>query len=158
MRRTLASWDEYESDVKADTTRDAMLVNAEQGTGTARQRPSDTRRGSSRPTARAPSASSSSTKRAPQSCAGARFLICAIPNPFESGNLIAREANPALDIIARAHSDAEVEYLTELGASLIIMGEREIARGISEHIRERAGVVAEDESALLAGGTVEQPG
>jgi CPA2 family monovalent cation:H+ antiporter-2 len=92
--------------------------------------------------------------------AGARFLISAIPNPFESGNLIerARGANPGLDIIARAHSDAEVEYLTELGASLIIMGEREIARGISEHIRERAGVVAEDESALLAGGTVEQPG
>jgi site-specific DNA recombinase len=31
MRRTLASWDEYESDVKAETTRDAMLFNAEQG-------------------------------------------------------------------------------------------------------------------------------
>jgi CPA2 family monovalent cation:H+ antiporter-2 len=72
--------------------------------------------------------------------AGARFLISAIPNPFESGNLIerARAANPALDIIARAHSDAEVEYLTKLGANKIIMGEREIARGISEHIIARA--------------------
>jgi CPA2 family monovalent cation:H+ antiporter-2 len=92
--------------------------------------------------------------------AGARFLISAIPNPFESGNLIehAREANTALDIIARAHSDAEVEYLTKLGASLIIMGEREIARGISEHIRERAGGAVEvDESALPVGGTAEQP-
>jgi CPA2 family monovalent cation:H+ antiporter-2 len=71
--------------------------------------------------------------------AGARFLISAIPNPFESGNLIerAREANPALDIIARAHSDAEVDYLTKLGANKIIMGEREIARGISEHIIAR---------------------
>jgi CPA2 family monovalent cation:H+ antiporter-2 len=68
--------------------------------------------------------------------AGARFLISAIPNPFESGNLIerARAANPNLDIIARAHSDAEVDYLTKLGANKIIMGEREIARGISEHI------------------------
>ncbi|HJT15448.1 MAG TPA: YbaL family putative K(+) efflux transporter [Dongiaceae bacterium] len=68
--------------------------------------------------------------------AGARFLISAIPNPFESGNLIerARAANPALDIIARAHSDAEVDYLAKLGANKIIMGEREIARGISEHI------------------------
>ena len=46
----------------------------------------------------------------------------------------ARAANPTLDIIARAHSDAEVEYLTKLGANKIIMGEREIARGISEHI------------------------
>jgi site-specific DNA recombinase len=31
MRRMLASMDEYESDVKADVTRDAMLANAEQG-------------------------------------------------------------------------------------------------------------------------------
>jgi CPA2 family monovalent cation:H+ antiporter-2 len=71
--------------------------------------------------------------------AGARFLISAIPNPFESGNLIerARAANPGLDIIARAHSDAEVDYLTKLGANKIIMGEREIARGISEHIVAR---------------------
>ncbi len=77
--------------------------------------------------------------------AGARFLISAIPNPFESGNLIerAREANPALDIIARAHSDAEVDYLSKLGANKIIMGEREIARGISEHIVARTKPAAE---------------
>jgi len=77
--------------------------------------------------------------------AGARFLISAIPNPFESGNLIerARDANPALDIIARAHSDAEVEYLTKLGANKIIMEEREIARGISEHIVARTNPAAD---------------
>jgi CPA2 family monovalent cation:H+ antiporter-2 len=68
--------------------------------------------------------------------ARARWLISAIPNPFESGNLIehAHVANPKLEIIARAHSDAEVEYLKKYGASFIIMGEQEIARGISEHI------------------------
>jgi len=77
--------------------------------------------------------------------AGARFLISAIPNPFESGNLIerAREANSALDIIARAHSDAEVDYLTKLGANKIIMEEREIARGISEHIVARTNPAAD---------------
>lgn len=71
--------------------------------------------------------------------ARARWLISAIPNPFESGNLIeqAHVANPKLEIIARAHSDAEVEYLRKYGASFIIMGEREIARGISEHILEQ---------------------
>ena len=71
--------------------------------------------------------------------ASARWLISAIPNPFESGNLIehAHAANPTLEIIARAHSDAEVDYLKKLGANLIIMGEREIARGISEHILSR---------------------
>lgn len=71
--------------------------------------------------------------------ASAKWLISAIPNPFESGNLIeqAHAVNPKLEIIARAHSDAEVEYLKRFGANLIIMGEREIARGISEHILSR---------------------
>jgi len=91
--------------------------------------------------------------------AGARFLISAIPNPFESGNLIehARAANPGLDIIARAHSDAEVEYLTKLGANRIIMGEREIARGISEHIvggsRTAPGDLAGEDASDTAGAT-----
>ena len=73
--------------------------------------------------------------------AGARWFISAIPNPFENGNLIeqARAANPDLEIIARAHSDEEVEHLTKLGANLIIMGEREIARGITEHITRSLG-------------------
>src|SRR6185436_17055932 len=79
--------------------------------------------------------------------AGAHFLISAIPNPFESGNLIerARAANPGLDIIARAHSDAEVEYLTDLGANKIIMGEREIARGIAEHLRGHADTTSAED-------------
>lgn len=67
----------------------------------------------------------------------ARWFISAIPNPFEGGNLVqqARAANPNLEIIARAHSDAEVEHLGKFGANVIIMGEREIARGIIEHMR-----------------------
>ena len=71
--------------------------------------------------------------------AGARWFISAIPDPFENGNLIeqARAANPDLEIIARAHSDAEVDHLERFGANLIIMGEREIARGMAEHIRAR---------------------
>jgi CPA2 family monovalent cation:H+ antiporter-2 len=70
---------------------------------------------------------------------GARWFISAIPNPFENGNLIeqARAANSDLEIIARAHSDDEVEHLSKFGANLIIMGEREIARGITEHIARR---------------------
>jgi CPA2 family monovalent cation:H+ antiporter-2 len=68
--------------------------------------------------------------------AGARLLIVAIPNAFEAGQIVnqARLANPTLQIIARAHSDAEVEHLTGLGANIVIMGEREIARGMIEQI------------------------
>jgi len=68
--------------------------------------------------------------------AAARRLIVAIPNAFEAGQIVetARAANPGLTIIARAHSDAEVEHLTSLGAGTVIMGEREIARGIIEEV------------------------
>ncbi|MBP7065692.1 YbaL family putative K(+) efflux transporter [Ferrovibrio sp.] len=65
---------------------------------------------------------------------GARWLFVAIPNAFEAGQIVqqARKANPALKIIARAHADGEVEHLSQLGADLIVMGEREIARGMME--------------------------
>ena len=68
--------------------------------------------------------------------AAARWLVSAIPNPFESGNLFehGRLVNPQLEIIARAHSDAEVDYLEAHGANFIIEGEVEIARLIADHL------------------------
>jgi CPA2 family monovalent cation:H+ antiporter-2 len=65
----------------------------------------------------------------------ARWLFVAVPNAFEAGQIIeqARAINPALPIIARAHSDAEVDYLQKLGANVTIMGEREIADAMVEH-------------------------
>ena len=56
--------------------------------------------------------------------------MIAIPEALEAGQVVrqARAANPKSQIIARAHSDAEVEYLNSLGADIVIMGEREIAR------------------------------
>jgi CPA2 family monovalent cation:H+ antiporter-2 len=67
--------------------------------------------------------------------AGARRMFIAIPNCFEAGQVIeqARAVNPHIEIVARAHSDAEVEYLEGLGADAVIMGEREIARGMVDH-------------------------
>jgi CPA2 family monovalent cation:H+ antiporter-2 len=65
----------------------------------------------------------------------ARLLFVAIPNGFEAGQIVeqARAANPGLDIVARAHFDAEVDHLLEHGADSVIMGEREIARAMLEH-------------------------
>jgi CPA2 family monovalent cation:H+ antiporter-2 len=67
--------------------------------------------------------------------AGARLLIVAIPEAFEAGQIVqqARAANPAVAIIARAHFDLEVTHLTKLGAGVVVMGEREIARSMLEH-------------------------
>jgi CPA2 family monovalent cation:H+ antiporter-2 len=63
---------------------------------------------------------------------GARLLFVAIPEAFEAGQIVqqARKANPALPIIARAHFDAEVEHLLSLGATQVVMGEREIAHAM----------------------------
>jgi CPA2 family monovalent cation:H+ antiporter-2 len=65
----------------------------------------------------------------------ARWLFVAIPDAFEAGQIVnqAREHNPDLPIIARAHSDAEVDHLTAHGATHTIMGEREIALGMLEY-------------------------
>ncbi|QDM00209.1 Kef family K(+) transporter [Rhodopseudomonas palustris] len=64
--------------------------------------------------------------------AHARGLVVAIPNAFESGQIVgkARAVNPGLLIVARAHSAEEVAHLKSNGANLVIMGEDEIARAM----------------------------
>ncbi|MDR3426381.1 YbaL family putative K(+) efflux transporter [Silvimonas sp.] len=66
----------------------------------------------------------------------ANWLLLTLPNAFEAAHVItlARALNPAIRIVARAHSDAEVEYLTERGADYTIMGEREIGLGMSARV------------------------
>ncbi|WP_192183414.1 YbaL family putative K(+) efflux transporter [Mesorhizobium amorphae] len=80
---------------------------------------------------------------------GAKRLILAIPNAFEAGQVVlrARAANPGISVIARAHSDAEVEHLKGLGADTVIMGEREIARGIVEEVLGHKPEAAEPSAA-----------
>jgi len=62
----------------------------------------------------------------------ARWLLLTIPNGYEAGEIVtsAREKHPTLDIIARAHYDDEVAYLTKRGADRVVMGEREIANSM----------------------------
>ena len=64
----------------------------------------------------------------------ARRLFVTIPEAFEAGQVVeqARAANPGLVIMARAHSDAAVEHLGGLGATVTILGEREIAHRMLE--------------------------
>ncbi len=59
----------------------------------------------------------------------ARWLLLTIPNGYEAGEIVAaaREKRPDIEIIARAHYDDEVDYITERGANEVVMGEREIA-------------------------------
>jgi len=67
--------------------------------------------------------------------ASAQRLFVTVPEAFEAGQMVeqARAANPNLDIVARAHSIAAVNHLEDLGCSLAIMGEHEIAMRMLEH-------------------------
>ena len=70
--------------------------------------------------------------------AGARSLVIAIPNAFEACHVaqLGRTLNPSILIVARAHSDAEVEELKQYGADTVIMGEREIAMGMVDRLSQ----------------------
>ena len=69
--------------------------------------------------------------------AGARRLYVTAPEAFEAGQIVqqARAANPSLEILARAHSDEAAAHLGALGATLVVMGEREIAERMLKHAR-----------------------
>jgi CPA2 family monovalent cation:H+ antiporter-2 len=62
----------------------------------------------------------------------ARCLLVAIPDAFEGGQVVAqaRERNAALPIIARAHSEAEIEHLKKHGATVVVMAEHEAAKAM----------------------------
>jgi len=64
-------------------------------------------------------------------------LICTVPSGFEAGSVTeeARRMNPDLEIIARAHSDAEVEHLLKHGCDTPVSGERELATAMLAQLR-----------------------
>ena len=71
--------------------------------------------------------------------AHARALVVTVPDAFESGEVVrlARLANPKLQIIARADSDAGMAHLLQKGADLVVLAEPELARGMLEHLHAR---------------------
>jgi CPA2 family monovalent cation:H+ antiporter-2 len=75
---------------------------------------------------------------------GARCLLVAIPDAFEGGQVVAqaRQANPGLPIAARAHSEDEIEHLKKHGATVVVMGEHEIAKAMLAFIAETSAVSA----------------
>ena len=66
----------------------------------------------------------------------ARRLFVTIPEVFEAGQVVqqARALNPGLEILARAHSEEGVRHLDGLGATMTVLGEREIAHRMIERV------------------------
>jgi CPA2 family monovalent cation:H+ antiporter-2 len=75
--------------------------------------------------------------------AKARALLIAVPAAFEAGQIVAqaRGANPSLYIVAHAHSESETEYLSKLGANVVVEGAREIAATMVDRLEGAPGPV-----------------
>lgn len=88
----------------------------------------------------------------------ARCLLVAIPDAFESGQVVdqARKLNPDLPIIVRAHSAAQEEHVMKLGATRIVMAEQEIAgamfAAVPDAPREPVLSAIEEADDLVEGG------
>jgi CPA2 family monovalent cation:H+ antiporter-2 len=92
----------------------------------------------------------------------ARLVVVATPDGFQARRIVelARRLNPAVQVVVRTHSASEFKELEELGANRVVMGERELARGMTEFSlrslgvpAERARAVAGRESPVNAEGT-----
>ena len=66
----------------------------------------------------------------------AKLAVFAIPNALEAGETIARlkALSPAITVLARAHSEAEVKHLLQHGADGAVLAERELAYSLAEMV------------------------
>ena len=74
----------------------------------------------------------------------AQNVVIAIPNAFEAGRItsLARQANPDVRIVVRACSQAEAQYLHDLGADSVILGEAEIAAAMEKAIKKEERITS----------------
>jgi CPA2 family monovalent cation:H+ antiporter-2 len=65
----------------------------------------------------------------------ARLLVVAVPDSLQARRIVdrAREANPGIGMVVRAHSEAELPHLQSRGVGLAVVGEREIALAMLDY-------------------------
>jgi CPA2 family monovalent cation:H+ antiporter-2 len=83
--------------------------------------------------------------------AGAHELVVALPDALATRQAItyARERNPRLEIVARAHSDAEEAELRAIGALRVVVAERQLGNELVRHALRRFGVSEREVAAIL---------
>src|SRR5690606_4957603 len=66
----------------------------------------------------------------------AKLAVFAIPQALEAGETIERlkALNPAISVLARAHSEAQVKHLLEHGADAAVLAERELAFSLADMV------------------------
>jgi CPA2 family monovalent cation:H+ antiporter-2 len=65
----------------------------------------------------------------------AKLLVIASPDSYAARRVLdlAREANPEVDTVVRTHTDQEREHFEKQGVGRVVMGERELALGMTDY-------------------------
>ena len=66
----------------------------------------------------------------------AQLAVLAVPQALEAGEIVLRlrRIAPSLPVLARAHSEGEVQYLLERGADAAVLAERELAHSLADMV------------------------
>ena len=69
----------------------------------------------------------------------AKLLVIASPDSYAARRVLdlARHANPTIDTVVRTHSDHEREHFEKAGVGRVMMGERELALGMTDYALEK---------------------
>jgi CPA2 family monovalent cation:H+ antiporter-2 len=89
----------------------------------------------------------------------ARLIAVATPDSFQARRIVevARQLNPAIDVVVRTHSQGEIAALEALGAGRVVLGERELARAMIDYVLRGLGVPAERARAVAGRDTQVNP-
>ena len=65
----------------------------------------------------------------------AKLLVIASPDSYAARRVLdlARQANPTIDTVVRTHTDHECEHFEKAGVGRVVMGERELAIGMTDY-------------------------
>jgi CPA2 family monovalent cation:H+ antiporter-2 len=83
----------------------------------------------------------------------ATVLVVAIPDPISTRYVVdtVRRAHPRLPIVARTHSNSERAVLRQLGATVVVVGEVELALEMTRFTLRQFGVSGPELTALIEG-------
>lgn len=83
----------------------------------------------------------------------ARVLVVATPDPIATRLIVeyGRRVNPNMEIVVRTHSWAEREFMYRRGIRQTVMGELELALGMTRYTLHRFGVSGTEIDAILHG-------
>jgi CPA2 family monovalent cation:H+ antiporter-2 len=83
--------------------------------------------------------------------ADAHAIVVAIPDALATRQAVAyaRMRNPRVEIVARAHSEAEEADLRRLGVARVVLAEREVGNELVRHTLRRFGVSDRESAAIL---------